>query len=251
MYQTGTRKLLCYRVGLLQSRCESADVELISVGASIGASVAGTAKRDSDRAYEQLLEMILDLRLPPGEVINEQALAAQLGLGRMPVHEAVTRLAADRLASIMPRRGTVVSPIALKDVVDMFEAREAIECGVAYIAANRASPDDLERLQQLIEVADKAREAEHWDEYLSSDHAFHSFLVHMIRNALLQDAADRLLLHNLRFWRLYFSERPAQHGSMLSHDKLLAAIRTHDSARAEQAMREHIIHSRGMIQTLF
>jgi DNA-binding GntR family transcriptional regulator len=213
--------------------------------------VAGPRKRDSDRAYEQLLEMILDLRLPPGGVVNEHALAAELNLGRMPVHEAVTRLAADRLATIMPRRGTVVSAIALKDVVDMFEAREAIECGVAYIAASRATPEDLEHLKHLIEVADKARAGEQWEDYLKGDHAFHTFLVHMIKNPLLQDAADRLLLHNLRFWRLYFAARPVQHGAMLSHDKLHAAISSHDSDKAELAMREHIGNSRAMIQSLF
>jgi DNA-binding GntR family transcriptional regulator len=213
--------------------------------------VVGPRKRDSDRAYEQLLDMILDLRLAPGEVVNEQALAAQLGLGRMPVHEAVTRLAADRLAIIMPRRGTVISPIALKDVVDMFEAREAIECGVAYIAARRATEKDLEQMLDLIKVADKARDGQHWEEYLKADHAFHTSLVHMINNPLLQDAADRLLLHNLRFWRLYFSDRPAQHQVMLSHEKLHRAISSHDSEKAELAMREHISNSRSMIQSLF
>jgi DNA-binding GntR family transcriptional regulator len=213
--------------------------------------VSGPRKRDSDRAYEQLLEMILDLRLPPGEVVNEQSLAAQLDIGRMPVHEAVTRLAADRLAIIMPRRGTVISPIALKDVVDMFEAREAIECGVAYIAASRATEDDLANLFELIHIADEARDEQHPEAYLKADHAFHTFLVHMIKNPLLQDAADRLLLHNLRFWRLYFSARPAQHTAMLSHEKLHAAISSHDSEKAELAMREHIARSRGMIQSLF
>ena len=213
--------------------------------------MSGPRKRDSDRAYEQLLEMILDLRLPPGDVVNEQSLAAELGIGRMPVHEAVTRLAADRLAIIMPRRGTVISPIALKDVVDMFEAREAIECGVAYIAASRATEEDLARLLELIDVADGARDEQHPEAYLKADHAFHTFLVHMIKNPLLQDAADRLLLHNLRFWRLYFSTRPAKHTAMLSHEKLHEAIRSHDSEKAELAMREHIASSRGMIQSLF
>ncbi|MCW2761507.1 MAG: GntR family transcriptional regulator [Marmoricola sp.] len=213
--------------------------------------MAGPRKRDSDRAYEQLLEMILTLRLAPGEVVNEQSLAADLGLGRMPVHEAVTRLAADRLAIIMPRRGTVISPIALKDVVDMFEAREAIECGVAYIAATRANEQDLDHLLVLIEAADTAREEQQWDEYLKADHAFHQFLVHMINNPLLQDAADRLLLHNLRFWRLYFSGRPAVHDAMLSHQKLHSALSSHDPETAELAMREHISNSRGMIQSLF
>lgn len=213
--------------------------------------MVGSRIRDSDRAYEQLLDMVLDLRLAPGEVVNEQALAAQLGFGRMPVHEAVARLAADRLAIIMPRRGTVISPIALKDVVDMFEAREAIECGVAYIAARRATEKDLERMLDLIETANMARDGQDWEDYLKADHAFHTFLVHMINNPLLQDAADRLLLHNLRFWRLYFSGRPAQHHVMLSHEKLHRAISSHDPEKAELAMREHISNSRGMIQSLF
>ncbi len=213
--------------------------------------MAGPRKRDSDRAYEQLRDMILDLRLAPGDVVNEQALASELGLGRMPVHEAVARLAADRLATVMPRRGTVVSSITLKDVVDMFEAREAIECGVAYIAAGRATDEDLAHLRELVNIADMARDAEYSEEYLHSDHAIHAFLVHMINNALLQDASDRLLLHNLRFWRLYFSARPARHEAMLSHESLLAAISSHDSERAELAMREHIANSRGMLQSLF
>jgi DNA-binding GntR family transcriptional regulator len=213
--------------------------------------VVGSRIRDSDRAYEQLLDMVLDLRLAPGEVVNEQALAAQLGFGRMPVHEAVARLASDRLAIIMPRRGTVISPIALKDVVDMFEAREAIECGVAYIAARRATEKDLERMLDLIETANMARDGQDWEDYLKADHEFHTFLVHMINNPLLQDAADRLLLHNLRFWRLYFSGRPAQHHVMLSHEKLHRAISSHDPEKAELAMREHISNSRGMIQSLF
>ena len=213
--------------------------------------MVGSRIRDSDRAYEQLLDMVLDLRLAPGEVVNEQALAAQLGFGRMPVHEAVARLASDRLAIIMPRRGTVISPIALKDVVDMFEAREAIECGVAYIAARRATEKDLDRMLDLIETANMARDGQDWEDYLKADHAFHTFLVHMINNPLLQDAADRLLLHNLRFWRLYFSGRPAQHHVMLSHEKLHGAISSHDPEKAELAMREHISNSRGMIQSLF
>lgn len=213
--------------------------------------MVGSRIRDSDRAYEQLLDMVLDLRLAPGEVVNEQALAAQLGFGRMPVHEAVARLASDRLAIIMPRRGTVISPIALKDVVDMFEAREAIECGVAYIAARRATEKDLDRMLDLIKTANMARDGQDWEDYLKADHAFHTFLVHMINNPLLQDAADRLLLHNLRFWRLYFSGRPAQHHVMLSHEKLHRAISSHDPEKAELAMREHISNSRGMIQSLF
>ena len=210
-----------------------------------------TAVRASDQAYDLLLEMILDLRLPPGAVVNEAQLAADVGFGRMPVREAIARLCTDRFMSVMPRRGTFVTPVGLEDVLDMFEAREAIECGVAYIAARRATDDDLDQLRSLVAAADEARQGDQAEVYLHDDHAIHSFLVGMASNGLLQDAAERLLQHNLRFWRSYWSTRATQHASMLSHAALLEAIEARDPEAAERAMREHIGSSRQLLQDVF
>jgi len=207
--------------------------------------------RASDVAYERLLELILDLRLPPGTFLNEQSLASELEIGRMPVREALARLATDRFITVLPRRGTVVTPLALDDVLDMFEAREAIECGVAYIAATRARPADLETLRELIHAADRARDDLEYEQFLRDDHEVHRFLVHMVKNPLLQDAADRLLLHSLRFWRTYWSSRPAKLEAMLSHANLLAALESRDPTLAEKAMREHLQTSRHLVQQLF
>jgi DNA-binding GntR family transcriptional regulator len=207
--------------------------------------------RASDLAYEELRERILDLRLPPGSLVYEHALASELGLGRMPVREAIARLVTDRFITVLPRRGTIVTPVGLDDVVDMFEAREAIECGVAYIVAKRATPEDLATLGRLVEAADRARDGTDHEQFLCDDHAIHKFLVHMLRNSLLQDAADRLLLHNLRFWRTYWASRPAQHATMISHASLLAALEGHDSEQAEKAMREHLVASRQLLHASF
>ena len=208
-------------------------------------------ERSSDIAYRMLQAMILDLRLAPGAFVNEQSLADELGLGRMPVREALARLAKDRFITILPRRGSSVTPLALEDVLDMFEAREAIECGVAYIAATRATRQDLNTLRELVITADQARDTSDHEQFLKNDHAVHTFLVHMVRNPLLQDAADRLLLHSLRFWRLYWKNRPAKTEAMLSHADLLAALERGDPAQAEKAMRDHIRSSRQLVQLLF
>jgi DNA-binding GntR family transcriptional regulator len=165
----------------------------------------------------------------------------------MPVREAIARLAIDRFITVLPRRGTVVTQVGLDDVLDMFEAREAIECGVAYIVANRATGEDLATLRRLVEAADRARDGTDHEAFLRDDHAIHSFLVHMVRNSLLQDAADRLLLHNLRFWRTYWASRPAQHATMINHGNILAALEAHDQEQAEKAMREHLVASRQLL----
>ncbi|CAN5243045.1 GntR family transcriptional regulator [Frigoribacterium sp. UYMn621] len=211
----------------------------------------GVELRASEIAYNELLERIVDLRLPPGSVINEKAMGMSLGLGRMPVREAIARLATGRFLTVLPRRGAVVSPIGLADVLDMFEAREAIECGVVYIVAERATTEELATLRDLVARADSARTGTDHEIYLRTDHAVHAYLVHMVHNGLLQDAADRLLLHNLRFWHLYWSNRPAQPSTMMSHTHLVEALEAHDAEGAARAMRSHLVASRALVQEAF
>lgn len=207
--------------------------------------------RASDVAYGRLLDMIVDLRLAPGAFINEQAIADRLELGRMPVRQALAQLAQDHFVTILPRRGTVVAGLALDEVLDMFEAREAVQCGVAYVAASRATEEDLAKFRALAETVHRARTATDTEQFLKDDYALHTFLVHMVRNPLLQDAADRLLLHSLRFWRYFWRDRPPQSDAMLSHEDLLQALEQHDPESAERAMRQHLQSSRQLVQNLF
>jgi DNA-binding GntR family transcriptional regulator len=75
--------------------------------------------------------------------------------------------------------------------------------------------------------------------------------MHMVRNTQLWDPADRLLMHNLRFWRSYWASRPARHHTMIPHDALLTALETHDAEGAARAMREHLVASRQLLQATF
>jgi DNA-binding GntR family transcriptional regulator len=213
----------------------------------------GTKKgaRASDQAYEQLRVMIIDLRLRPGMIVDELSLAAEIGLGRTPVHEAVARLVIDRLVTVLPRRGLMIAPIGLEQVREIFEAREAIECGNAYFAVQHATDDDLKEFGRLVMAAEDAREETNVLHFLEDDQRIHRFLAHMVRNLFLRDAADRILLHNLRFWRFYFTTRHAQPGTLVSHQPLLAALERRDAQGAFIAMREHILASRALLNELF
>jgi DNA-binding GntR family transcriptional regulator len=195
--------------------------------------------------------MIIDLRLKPGMMVDELSLAAEIGLGRTPVHEAVARLVIDRLVTVLPRRGLMIAPIGLEQVREIFEAREVIECGNAYFAVQHASDEELEELSRLVEAAEDAREETNVLRFLEDDQRIHRFLAHMVRNSFLQDAADRILLHNLRFWRFYFTTRRAQPGTLVSHRPLLVALTMRDAHEALEAMREHIHASRALLNEMF
>lgn len=193
------------------------------------------AVRGSDRAYAQLRDRIVDLRLPPGTAINEQAVAAELGLGRMPVREGLARLAHERFVTVVARRGTHVAPVGAQDLADLFEAREALECGVAHLAAGRATATDLRRLERLAGRADRPAARRSQEDLLCADHEVHAALLRVVGNAVLQDAGERLLLHCLRVGRAF-----AAGGPQVPHAELLAALVARDPERATAAMRVHV-----------
>src|SRR3979490_2166991 len=108
-------------------------------GSRAGEAEDGTL---TDRAYRELEEMIVTLRLSPGTVLSEQALSLRLKIGRTPIREALQRLARDGLVVIMPRRGIMVSEINLRLQLRLLEVRRELERLMASLAAERASPEE-------------------------------------------------------------------------------------------------------------
>jgi DNA-binding GntR family transcriptional regulator len=207
--------------------------------------------RASDVAYEQLREMILDLSLPPGEILNEASLASMLDIGRMPVREAIGRLVSDRFITVLPRRGTVVATMTMMDIANLYDAREAVECGIVRVAVRRITDEQIAEFKQLVDVADVARGRFDAERFLLVDLSVHRFVAGLVENPLLRNTAETLLLHNLRFWRTFFRSKLPQDDTMLSHHELLRAFERRDGEAAEEATRTHIDGARQLLVSLF
>jgi DNA-binding GntR family transcriptional regulator len=207
--------------------------------------------RASDVAYARICAMIIDLRLQPGAMVNELSLAAEIELGRTPVHEAVARLVVDRLVKVLPRRGLMIAPIGLEEVREIFEAREVIECGNAYFAVQHATAAELTEFRRLVEQAENAREMTAVQQFLEDDQLIHRYLASCVHNSFLQDSTNQILLHSLRFWRFYFANYHVAESTLISHQALLTALEQRDAQGAYIAMREHIRTSRALLNRLF
>ena len=113
----------------------------------------------TDRAYRELEELIVTLRLSPGTILSEQALASRLRIGRTPIREALQRLARDGLVVIMPRRGIMVSEINLRLQLRLLEVRRELERLMASLAADRATAEErrefAEVAQAMLDAAEK------------------------------------------------------------------------------------------------
>src|SRR5262249_9516784 len=109
-----------------------------------------------DAAYEAIKRRIITCKFKPGECINEASVSALLGLGRTPVHQAIDRLMLEEMVEVIPRKGVIVKPVILQDVMQMIDVRLINEVYCARLAAARA--DDT-HIESLVSIIDRARNA--------------------------------------------------------------------------------------------
>lgn len=200
----------------------------------------------SDLAYERLKEMIIAITLPPGRLLGEAEVAAQLRMGRMPVREAMQRLAREDLVIILPRKGSFVAPIQVEDLPKIFELRVTLECLSARLAAERITEDELQRLETLIRDVEPLPEGP--EAHVRIDRAFHRGIAAATRNDYLQRAVERTL--NLALRLLYVSGSRMARVGEIAHEyrAVLAALHDRDGVRAAEAMRAHIEEFRNKVR---
>jgi len=104
----------------------------------------------AERAYVDLREEIIGVRLPPGTLLREEELMQRLGVGRTPVREAVQRLQRDGFVTVIPRRGTLVSEISITDLAAIYEVRKKLESWASRLAAERITDAEREEARALL-----------------------------------------------------------------------------------------------------
>ena len=120
--------------------------------------MAGTRPRSvqagslGEQVYRSLKEDILAARVGRGELLLEQALAERYGVSKTPVREALRLLVHDGLLLVLPRKGYMVRPVGLQDVVEVFEMRRIIEPALCAEAARRRTPDQIALMRESIEI---------------------------------------------------------------------------------------------------
>jgi DNA-binding GntR family transcriptional regulator len=160
----------------------------------------------TDRAYRELEEEIVTLRIPPGTLVSEAILSRRLGVGRTPVREALQRLAREWLVVIMPRRGIAVSQIDPVRQLRLLEARREIERFLARSAARRATPDQRDRFTAIAAGMDEAARRSDDIAFMRLDRAFNLLVLEAAGNEFA--AASMSLMNGLsrRFWYVHYKQ---------------------------------------------
>jgi GntR family transcriptional regulator, rspAB operon transcriptional repressor len=193
-----------------------------------------------DAAYEAIKHRIITCKFKPGECINEASVSALLGFGRTPVHQALDRLMLEEMVEVIPRKGVIVKPVILQDVMQMIDVRLINEVHCAGLAAARA--DDT-HIKKLVSITDQARQAiaeRDIHALMTFDREFHLALADATKNFELAEVVRKLNERSLRFWFISFTTPDHHHSFQEQHEAILAAVHSHDSKAAESAMRAHI-----------
>lgn len=222
----------------------------MTVSESTGMTATQAQKRPKDgdtlteRAYQQLEEMIVTLRLEPGQVLSEAQLAEDLGIGRTPVREALQRLASEGLVNVLPRRGVLVSEINLSRQLLLLELRREVERLCARKAAQRATQDERAGFAALADdltaVADNRDDAG----FMRLDLQFNQALVQASRNEFAERAMRRIQGLSRRFWFQHYREVLDLERCARLHADVASAIARGDgdgAATASDALMDYIV----------
>jgi DNA-binding GntR family transcriptional regulator len=206
----------------------------------------------SEQAYTTLKRDIISCRLRPGQIVVESELAAQYGMSKTPIREALNLLRKEGFVQILPRRGTLVKPIDVQDVQHTFFLRSLLEPEAAALAASRATGEQLKRIAELSEATnvESASKSSLPADRLRANRLFHIAIAEASGIARLTDIIGALHEEVERF---YNSERMRRVGDPTGkhHHELLEAIVGGDPESARTLMADSIRASRQhLIETL-
>ena len=189
---------------------------------------------------ETLREAIATGILEPGERLMEIQLAEELGVSRTPVREAIRKLELEGFVVMIPRRGTYVADLTIKDINEVFEIRTALDVLAAGLAVERITEDELEQMERLlVEIGDLSVQGDA-DKIVEADGQFHDLLYRASRNDRLVGIINNLREQITRFRSISMQYPGRIQNTVDEHRRLVEAIASRNTDLAQQIAREHM-----------
>lgn len=207
-------------------------------------------ERVVDTVRETLREAILEGRLAPGQKLSVPELARQMGVSRSPVREAVLQLVGEGLAVERTRRGVVVANLNVRDLGEIYEVREVLEALAVRLAAQRARPEQLRAMQDVLQRQRQAIASRDPQLYSQTNQQLHTLISQSSGNPRLQRILA-LLFGEMQLAFRTLSNNPAH--TMRGHQehcRIVEALEARDPDAAEAAMRRHLASTRLEIDRL-
>ncbi|GHE21449.1 GntR family transcriptional regulator [Halomonas urumqiensis] len=204
----------------------------------------------AERVFQQLQDAIVRGELAPGSKITEPGLSKRYGISRGPLREAMRRLEAHRLIERVPHVGARVVKLSMKELLELFDVREALESMAARLAAEHMSREEIAGLREVLAVHESQSDLRSGEAYYQreGDLDFHYRIVLGSHNRMLMTMLCDDLYYLVRLYRTQFSAsgtRPQR--AFVEHHRIVDAIEAGDAELAELLMRRHVSASRSNV----
>jgi DNA-binding GntR family transcriptional regulator len=192
----------------------------------------------SDQTYEIVRRRILTGEMPPGTAVRQDTIAAELGVSKIPLREALSRLEQDGLLSSYPNKGYVVRQASTEEASEVFALRLKLEPGAAAEAALKAVPDDHLRAETAL-AALEAELGKPQGDHVTCNRAFHMALVRP-GGHITSQLVERLQILSERYVRIHLEPLGRDERASREHRAILDAWKAGDAARVEALLAGHI-----------
>lgn len=201
-----------------------------------------------DVVTQLLYDDIMELRIVPGSKLNVNQLAANLGISRTPVAEAIAKLTEYGFVLTRPgMSGSFVLDLNLNDMISLYRVRSAIECEAAAQCAHKCSEDTVRRLEELAVAFKESVINRDSDAMKETDMPFHKLLISSCGNPYIeqcyQQIMPKLTMYQGKMTEIVVrcgSENPWMNSLMYNHIAVASAIRLHMPELARQSMADHV-----------
>jgi len=199
-------------------------------------------------AYEAIRQSILSGQWKIGELYNEKAIAADLGISRTPVREALLELASQDLIIFLPRRGLMVNRFTRRDVDEIFELRKAIELAAVEKITVASPPFDLFEIEESLLSQRKAVKQKDYLAFMEADRLFHTSFSELTSNrrliAILENIRD--MIHVMGVKALALEGRALE--VIEEHQTIFEAVKKGSIEEARRAMAYHLDQSKEAVE---
>lgn len=200
-----------------------------------------TRKTLGTATLEAMREGILNGTYAEGEQLRQDAIAADLGVSRIPVREALRQLESEGLVTFTPHHGAVVSTFSVAEIEELFELRALLETELIRRATPRMGTQDLQQAAGILDAYEEALSRGDVGEWGDLNWRLHSTLFAPAGRPLTMRTVELLSHHADRYLRMQLALTHGESRANAEHRAIVAACRKHDARAAARLMRAHIL----------
>ena len=199
------------------------------------------AETARDYALRILKNNIITMELEPGAMVSENELAAQMGLSRTPVREALMDLAKCRVVDVLPQRGSRIALIDYTLVEEARFAREVLEVAVLDLVCERITPSDIAQLRQNVRLQTLTQDPGMGDtlSLMELDDAFHQMLFRIAQKENTYNMLCGMTIHFDRVRNLALNV-VKDTKIIEDHHLICEAVAARDAQKAKEIMTQHL-----------